>query len=72
MLDGLGLFQLGDDPGFAAEADDAIAHQTDVFGGADKRNRNRINAVLQSELKIDLVFRGQGRNTDFVPGRLIP
>ena len=36
MLNGLRLFQLGDDPGIGAVRGHAIAHQAHVFGGAHK------------------------------------
>ena len=62
MLDGLRLFELGDDPGFAAVGRNAIAHQAHIFRGAHKRNRDRIHAVLQRELEVLRILFGQRRH----------
>ena len=61
VLDGLGLFQLGDDPGFAAVGRDAIAHQADILRGAHEGDGDGVHAVLQRELKIlGVLFRQRG------------
>jgi hypothetical protein len=70
MLDGLGLFQLGDDPGFAAVGGDAVAHQADVFGGADKGDGDGVHAVLERELQIFGVFVGERGNAHRNAGKI--
>ena len=72
MLDGLGLFELGDDPGFKAESGNAIAHQANVFGGADKGDGDGVDAVLEREFKILRVFVGERGTRTGMPGRLMP
>ena len=58
-LDGLWLFQLGDDGHGFSE----FAHQSfcfaDVIGGANEGQRNRIHSLLQTEFEIPLVFVGE-------------
>ena len=56
MLDGLRLFQLGDDPGIGAVSGHAIAHQAHIFGGADKGHGDGVDAVIERELEIFGVF----------------
>ncbi len=59
---GLGLFQLGDDPGFAAQGGNAIAHQANVFRGADKGDGDGVHAVLEREFQVLGVLFGQRGN----------
>ncbi len=62
MLDGLRLFQLGDDPGVAAERRDAIAHQAHIFSRAHKGDGDGVDAVIERELEVFGVFlRERGR-----------
>ena len=56
MLDGLRLFELGDDPGIAAECGYAIAHQGYIFGRAHKRDGDGVDAVIERELEIFGIF----------------
>ena len=70
MLDGLGLFKLGDDPGFAAVSGDAVAHQADVFGGADEGNGDGVDAVLEGELEVLGIFFGQRGNAHRNAGQI--
>ena len=62
MLDSLGFFEFGDDPGFETESRNSIAHQAHVLSGADKGNRNGIDAILECEFKILGVLLCEGRN----------
>ena len=59
MFDGLGLFELGDDPGKAPVGGHSIAHQVDIFGRADKGDCNGIDAIFQGEIQIDIIFGGK-------------
>ena len=62
MLDRLRLFQLGDDPGVAAERGYAVAHQGHVFGRAHKGDGDGVDAVIERELEVFCVFlRQRGR-----------
>ena len=64
MLDGLGLFELGDDPGFAAVGGDAIAHQANIFSGADEGDGDGVDAVFEGELEVGRVFFGERGNAN--------
>ncbi len=70
MLDGLRLFELGDDPGIAAVCGDAIAHQADVFSGAHKGDGDGVDAVIERELEIDGVFFGERGRADQDAGKI--
>jgi hypothetical protein len=72
MLDGLRLFQLGDDPGVAAEGGHAIAHQAHVFGGAHKGDGDGVDAVLERELQVFGSFSVSEGVRTRTPGRLMP
>jgi hypothetical protein len=61
VLDCLGLFQLGDDPGFAAVGRHTVAHQANILGSAHKRDGNGVHAVLEREFQvIGVLFRQRG------------
>ena len=62
VLDGLGLFKLGDDPGFAAVGGDTVAHQANVFSGADEGDGDGVDAVLESEFQVLIILFGEGWN----------
>ena len=62
VLDGLGFFQLGDDPGFAAQGRDAVAHQSDILRGAHKGDGDGVHAVFEGEFKVLGVFFRERRN----------
>ena len=46
MVNGLWFFQLGDDRHIAVMSCDNLLHGTHVFGGANERQCNRVDAVL--------------------------
>ena len=56
MVDGLRLFELGDDPALGAERCDAIFYEADVFAGPDERHCDRVNTGFQREGQIFFVF----------------
>ena len=56
VLDGLGFFELGDDPGLAAVGATRLRTMVDVFGGADEGDGYRVDAGAQGEFQIDVVF----------------
>ena len=63
MIDGLRLFELGDDWDIAAVRGDDALYLGDVGGGAHEGKRNRVDAMVEAELKIFAVFfreRGNG------------
>ena len=70
MLDGLRLFKLGDDPGFAAVGGDAIAHQADVFSGADEGDGDGVDAVLEREFEVLGVLFSERGNADRNAGQV--
>ena len=70
MLDGLRLFELGDDPGLAAIGRNAIAHQAHIFRGAHKRNGDRVHAILERKLEILRILFGQRRNAHRNAGQI--
>ena len=49
--------------------DDLLDH-ADVGGGADERERDRVNAVLEAEFQILAVFFGQGGNGQRDAGKI--
>ena len=57
-----GLFKLGDDPSFAAVSGDAVAHQANVFCGADEGDGDGVDAVLEGEFEILGIFFSQRGN----------
>ena len=64
VLDGLRFFELGDDPGFGSEGGYAVLDQLDVFRGTDEGDGNGVDAILQCEFKIALVFFREGWDAD--------
>ena len=70
VLDGLGFFELGDDPGFKAEGGDAEFDVADVFRGADEGDGDGVNAVLHAELEVLLIFLGEGGDADGDAGKV--
>ena len=73
VLDGLRLFELGDDPGFAAERGNAVAHQAHIFGGADEGNGDGIDAVASARTRDPaLSFSVSEGTRTGMPGRLMP
>ncbi len=56
MIDGLRLFELGDDGNIAVVGGDDLLDHADVGGGADERNRDRVHAMLQAEFEVFAVF----------------
>ena len=72
MLDGLWLFQLGNDPAFAAESSNAVANQAHIFSGTHKRDSDGIHARLESKLKSSASFSVSEGTRTGIPGRLMP
>ena len=66
MIDGLRLFQLGDDGNVAVvpgtvRGDDLLDH-ADIGGAAHERESDGIDAVVEAEFEVFAVFFGQRRN----------
>ncbi len=61
VLNGLRLFELGDDPGLGAHGGHAMPHQPDVFRGAHEGDGDGVHSVADGELQILFVLGGQGR-----------
>ena len=70
MIDGLRLFQFGDDGDVAAVLSDDLFDHLHVGGGADERDRDRVDAVGESELEILAIFFGERRNRQGDPGEV--
>ena len=49
MLDGLGLFELGDDPGVGLEGGEAVLDVANVVGGADEGDGDGVDALADGE-----------------------
>ena len=49
VLDGLGLFELGDDPGVGVEGGEAVLDVADVVGGADEGDGDGVDALADGE-----------------------
>ena len=70
VLDGLGFFELGDDPGFEAEGGDAEFDVADVFRSADEGDGDGVDAVLHAELEVLLIFFGERGDADRDAGKV--
>ncbi len=70
MLDGLRLFQLGDDPCMAAERRNAIAHEGHVLGRAHEGDGDGVDAVIERELEVFGVFLRQRRRAHQHSGKI--
>ena len=70
MIDGLRLFQLRDDGKVAAVIRNNLFHCLHVGGRADKRKRDRIDALLQAEFEILTVFVRQSLNGERDSGQV--
>jgi hypothetical protein len=62
VLDGLRLFELGDDPGFAAIGGDAIAHQANILRGADEGDGDGVDAARSANSRSAAVLVGERGN----------
>ena len=70
VIDGLRLFQLGDDRNVAAVIRNNLFHCLHVGGGADERKRDRIDALLEAEFEILTVFVRQSLNGERDSGQV--
>src|SRR6185437_9275059 len=64
VLDGLGLLELGDNPGVGLEGGETIFDVADVIGGADEGDGYGIDALADGEDEVFLVLFGQRRDFD--------
>ena len=76
VLERLALLDLGYDPGPRPRRIDAIPQPRDIVGGADERQRDVVDTVLQGERQIGRVLLGQRRDRELdarevhaLPGR---
>ena len=70
VLDGLGLFELGDDPCVGVECSEAVLYVADVVGGADEGDGDGVDALADSEDEVFFVFFGERRNVDGDTGQV--
>ncbi len=70
VLDGLGLFELGDDPGVGLEGGEAAFDVADVVGGADEGDGDGVDALSDGEDQILLVFLGERGDLDGDAGEI--
>jgi hypothetical protein len=70
VFDGLGLLELGDDPGFAAVGGDAVADEANVFRGADEGDGDGVNTVLEGEFEVLRIFFSERGNADGNAGEI--
>ena len=64
VLDGLGLFELGDDPGVGLEGGEALLDVADVVGGADEGDGDGVDALADGEDEVFLVLLGERGDLD--------
>ena len=62
MVDGLRLFEFGDDGQVAVVGGDDLFDHADVGGGADERKRDGVDAVGEAEFQVFAIFFGEGGN----------
>ena len=70
VLDGLGLFELGDDPGIGVEGGEAVLDVADVVGGADEGDGDGVDALADGEDEVFLVLFGERGNFDGDAGEI--
>jgi hypothetical protein len=64
VFDGLGLFELGDDPGVGFEGGETVFDVADVGGGADEGDGYGVDALADGEDEVFLVLFGERRDVD--------
>ena len=64
VLDGLGLFELGDDPGVGIERGETVFDVADVVGGADEGDGDGVDALADGEDEVFLVLLGERWDVD--------
>src|SRR6266567_1541810 len=70
VLDGLGLFELGDDPGVGLEGGEAVLDVADVVGGADEGYGYGVDALSDGEDEVFLVLLGERGDLDGDAGKV--
>ena len=70
VLDGLGLFELGDDPCVGVEGGEAVLDVADVVGGADEGDGDGVDALTDSEDEVFFVLFSQRRDLDGDAGQV--
>ncbi len=70
VLDGLGLFELGDDPGVGVEGGEAAFDVADVVGGADEGDGDGVDALADGEDEVFLVLLGERGDLDGDAGEI--
>ena len=64
VFDGLGLFELGDDPGVGLEGGEAVLDVADVGGGADEGDGDDVDALADGEDEVFFVLLGERGDVD--------
>ena len=64
VLDGLGLFEFGDDPCVGFEGGEAVLDVADVVGGADEGDGDGVDALADGEDEVFFVLLGERGDVD--------